>query len=75
VPLPSRAAVRLLARAALLACGLALLLPPAGAQAAGSTGTLLPSDPVVRLLAAAAACGVVLALLGLTGLWLTRRRR
>ena len=62
---------RLLAVLALAGLGLALDAGPASA----AVGDVLPSDPVVRLLALAGSAGVLLLLLGGTGLWLTRRRR
>ena len=62
---------RLLVVLALAGLGLVLDVRPAAAAA----GDVLPSDPVVRLLALAGLGGVLLLLLGGTGLWLTRRRR
>ena len=54
--------------------GLAVLLAAPPAQAA-APGGVLPSDPVVRLVLLGVAAGLLLVLLGGTGLWLTRRRR
>ena len=65
------AARRLLVVLALTGLGLALDVRPAAA----AVGDVLPSDPVVRLLAVAGLGGVLLLLLGGAGLWLTRRRR
>ena len=62
---------RLLVVLALTGLGLALDVGPASA----AVGDVLPSDPVVRLLAVAGLGGVLLLLLGGAGLWLTRRRR
>lgn len=63
---------RLLVVAALV--GLFLAAPAGQAQAAG-VPDVGPSDPVVRLLLLAAGAGLLLALVGGSGLWLTRRRR
>ena len=59
---------------ALLLGALLALVATAPAASAAGLDDVLPSDPVVRLLALAGAAGLLLLLLGALGLWLTRRR-
>ena len=68
VPDPVRSLLVVLAVAGL---ALGLTAPAAHAAAAG----LGPTDPVVRLLVLGGGAGLLLVLVGGTGLWLTRRRR
>ena len=74
IPDPVR---RLLVVLAVTVLGLGVVpglgLPPTAAHAAVSD--VVPTDPVVRLLALGGGVGLLLVLVGGTGLWLTRRRR
>lgn len=62
---------RLLVVLAVAGLALGLTAPAAHAASAG----VLPTDPVVRLLVLGGGAGLLLVLVGGTGLWLTRRRR